>query len=160
MNTHFESLDWGRFWPDFRQEVLDCLRQWLATGSSGALVGLPGAGKSNFLLYLSRYPELIQAEKNTPFTALVTIDLNHLVDRQPTTLYRLIVRGCWHQIERFPEPVSTLVDELFAEYKHTNDLFLAQTAVYELLRAVEKRQGRIVLLLDQFDFFVALLLQS
>ncbi|MCP4415767.1 MAG: helix-turn-helix domain-containing protein, partial [Chloroflexi bacterium] len=37
--------------------------------------------------------------------------------------------------------------------KGATDLFLAQTAVYDLLLGVEQHQGKIVLILDQFDRF-------
>ncbi len=153
MSEKLEPLSGGRYWPDFRQEVLDCLRHWLAVGTSGALVGLAGAGKSNLLLYLARYPEQLLQADNASFTVLVTIDLNLLVDRQPTTLYRLILRGCWHQRDRFSEPLLSLLEPLYDEHKQTRDLFLAQTAVHDLLAAVEQQGGRVVLILDQFDHF-------
>jgi len=153
MSGKLETAGEGRFWPGFRQEVLDCLRHWLAVGTSGALVGLAGAGKSNLLLYLARFPEQLVPGSNVSFTVLVTIDLNLLVDRQPTTLYRLILRGCWQQRYRFPEAVLTLVEQLYEEYKWSNDLFLVQTAVHDLLTAVEQQGGRVALILDQFDHF-------
>ncbi|GJM41891.1 MAG: hypothetical protein DHS20C20_21730 [Ardenticatenaceae bacterium] len=117
------------------------------------MVGLAGAGKSNLLAYLSRYPERLVPQGDTAPTVLVTIDLNDLVDRQPTTLYRLILRGCWQQRHRFAEPIVPLIEQLFEEYKGTNDLFLAQTAVYNLLVAIEQQGGQLVLILDQFDNF-------
>ncbi|MCB9009474.1 MAG: winged helix-turn-helix domain-containing protein [Ardenticatenaceae bacterium] len=153
MSKKLESSSGGRFWPGFRQELLDCLRRLLAMRTSGALVGLAGSGKSNLLLYLSRSPELMGQEGQSAFTVLVTVDLNYLVDRQPTTLYRLILRGCWHQRHRFSQAVASLIEQLYDEYKHTTDLFLAQTAVHDLLVAVEKQEGRLVLILDQFDTF-------
>jgi len=153
MSENLDTLSGGRFWPGFRQELLDCLRHWLAVGTSGALVGLAGAGKSNLLLYLARYPEKLVQEDNVSFTVLVTVDLNLLVDRQPTTLYRLILRGCWHQRHRFSESALSLIERLYDENKQTRDLFLAQTAVHDLLAAVERQGGRVVLILDQFDHF-------
>ncbi len=153
MSDNVESPGGGRFWPGFRQEVLDCLRHWLAVGTSGALVGLAGAGKSNLLLYLARYPEQLVQGSNASFAAFVTIDLNLLVDRQPTTLYRLILRGFWQQRQHFSEPVWPLLDQLYEEYKWSNDLFLVQTAVHDLLATVEQQGGQIVLILDQFDHF-------
>lgn len=153
MSDNLESSGEGRFWPDFRQEVLHCLRHWLAVGTSGALVGLAGAGKSNLFLYLARYPEQLVQGGNASFTVLVTIDLNLLVDRQPTMLYRLILRGCWHKRHRLSAPVLSLLEQLYADYKHANDLFLAQTAVHDFLVAVEQQGGQVVLILDQFDHF-------
>lgn len=153
MSENLETTGEGRFWPGFRQEALDCLRHWLAVGSSGALVGLAGAGKSNLLLYLVRHPERLVQESQAAFTVLVTLDLNLLVDRQPTTLYRLILRGCWQQRRRFSEPVLSLLEQLYEEYKRATDLFLVQTAVHDLLTAVEQQGGRVVLILDQFDHF-------
>jgi hypothetical protein len=155
MNANLESSSRGRFWPGFRQELLECLRHWLAVGTSGALVGLAGSGKSNLLAYLSRYPEQLLPESEVSFTVLVTVDLNYLVDRLPTTLYRLILRGCWQQRQRFSESVMPLLEQLYEENKGTTDLFLAQTAVTDLLGAVEQQGGQVVLILDQFDYFCA-----
>lgn len=153
MSENLETAGEGRFWPGFRQEVLDCLRHWLAVGTSGALVGLAGAGKSNLLLYLTRFPEQLVQGSNASFTVLVTVDLNLLVDRQPNTLYRLILRGCWHQRQHFSESMQMQVEQLYEEYKWSNDLFLVQTAVHDLLTAVEQQGGQVVLILDQFDHF-------
>ncbi len=151
MSNYQESSRGGRFWPGFRQEVMGCLRQWLDMRASVALVGLPGAGKSNLLQYIYQNPESLVVEENA--AVLVTLDLNHLVDSQPTTLYRLVLRACYQVRARFPPAVAELVTQLYDTHKATTDLFLAQTAVYDLLAAVAQQQGLVVLILDQFDRF-------
>ncbi|MCP4417424.1 MAG: hypothetical protein GY805_12440, partial [Chloroflexi bacterium] len=152
-DLHQNSLLRGRFWPGFRAKEVACLAHWITLGSSGSLVGLAGAGKSNLLQYISLYPEHLKNGQQSNFVAFVPIDLNHLVDRQPATLYRLILRGCMHLRYRFAEPLPELISQLYEEYKGATDLFLAQTAVYDLLLGVEQHQGKIVLILDQFDRF-------
>lgn len=44
MSESLELSGEGRFWPGFRQELLHCLRRWLALGTSGAFVGLVDKG--------------------------------------------------------------------------------------------------------------------
>lgn len=151
MNDYLEPSRGGRFWPGFRQEVMGCLRQWLAMRASVSLVGLPGAGKSNLLQYIYQNPESLTEKKDN--VVLVTIDLNHLVDSQPTTLYRLVLRACYQGRSRFPHGMAEQVAQLYETHKATTDLFLAQTAVYDLLAAVAQHQGVVVLILDQFDRF-------
>ncbi|MCA9954710.1 MAG: winged helix-turn-helix domain-containing protein [Anaerolineales bacterium] len=150
MSDYLEPSGGGRFPPGFRQEVLGCLRQWLAMRASVSLVGLPGAGKSNLLQYIYQNPESLTGQQTV---VLVTLDLNHLVDGQPTTLYRLVLRACYHVRSRFPQDVADLVAQLYESHKATTDLFLAQTAVYDLLAAVAQQRGLVVLILDQFDRF-------
>ncbi len=151
MSNQQESSRGGRFWPGFRSEAIACLKHWLAMGSSGSLVGLAGAGKSNLLQYISLHPKRLINNNRTHFVALIPIDLNHLVDRQPATLYRLILRACMNLRYRFAEPLPEQISQLYEEHKGTTDLFLAQTAVYDLLLGVEQHQGQLVLILDQFD---------
>lgn len=153
MNQRLEPLAGGRFWAGFRQEALSCLGQWLAMRTSGSLVGPAGAGKSNLLQYILLYPDRLVDKSQAGFIALVAIDLNHLVDRQPSTLYRLILRTCHRFRARFAPAVAAKIEALYEETKRTNDLFLAQTAVYDLLVAVEEEGGQLVLILDQFDRF-------
>ena len=148
MREIVESSGGGRFWPGFRQETIACLRQWLAMRASVSLVGLPGAGKSNLLQYLAQHPESLNSQAAA---VLVPLDLNHLVDGRPSTLYRLVLRAC-HQVRaRFPQEVAELCSRLYESHKATTDLFLAQTAVYDLCTAVAQRQGQLILILDQFD---------
>lgn len=122
-------------------------------GRNGSLVGLAGAGKSNLLQYISLYPKQLTSGSQASFVALIPIDLNHLVDRQPATLYRLILRACMNLRYRFAEPLPEQISQIYEEHKATTDLFLAQTAVYDLLLGVEQHQGQLVLILDQFDRF-------
>ena len=148
MREILESSGGGRFWPGFRQETITCLRQWLAMRASVSLVGLPGAGKSNLLQYLAQYPESLNSQAAA---VLVPLDLNHLVDGRPSTLYRLVLRACYQVRARFPQEVAELCSRLYESHKATTDLFLAQTAVYDLCTAVAQRQGQLILILDQFD---------
>lgn len=148
MREIVESSGGGRFWPGFRQETIACLRQWLAMRASVSLVGLPGAGKSNLLQYLAQHPESLNSQAAA---VLVPLDLNHLVDGRPSTLYRLVLRACYQVRARLPQEVAELCSRLYDSHKATTDLFLAQTAVYDLCTAVAQRQGQLILILDQFD---------
>ena len=153
MSGSVESSRGGRFWRDFRKEEVACLSRLFTMGSSGAVVGLAGAGKSNLLNYISLFPERVNIAGPARFYALVPVNLNQLVDWQPITLFRLILRACRQARVQFSEPVPAVIEQLYEANITTGDPFLAQTAVYDLLVAVEKTQGRVVLILDQFDRF-------
>ena len=83
---------WAVYPDDYRKREVEVLSKWVRAGISGAVIGLPGTGKSNLLGYLASRPKAVA--KDAPFpAALVLVDVNSLIDGSLATFYRLILRS-------------------------------------------------------------------
>lgn len=142
---------WSAFPPNYRTKEIDQISQWIVTGESGSVIGLPGCGLTNLLGYLCHYPEKLNLPPDA--VILVPIDLNDLPANTPSTLYRSILRAFYWIRGRFDLDVTEKTAELFQENKAEEDPFLAQSALYELLFGFQTKQVRIVLILNHFDRF-------
>lgn len=72
--------DWESYPATYRAGEMQTIANWIQAGESGSLVGLPGAGKSNLLGFLSHRPEALRQYLPTDFPklALIHVDLNNL----------------------------------------------------------------------------------
>ncbi len=145
-----------RYRADFRAEAVQQVVQWLGgRQKSGLIVGLAGAGKSNFVQFICE--EVVQVHNLLPAplppVLLVPIDLNNLVDLSLGTLYRVILRAFYYHRAYFPKPLLESVVHQYEAVRVEQDPFVAQSALYELLFAIRDGGWRVVLILDRFDAF-------
>lgn len=150
-----ESREKLRYRAGFREELVQTVAQWIIRQKSGVLVGLSGAGKSNFVQFLCEEREHIRPyfPPHLPNIALVPVDLNNLVDFSLATLYRVILRAFYYHRAYFPQNIVELVIRFYEEVKVVQDPFVSQSALYDLLFAFQDMDWRILLILDRFDAF-------
>ncbi len=133
------------------RQVMD----WVRAGQSGCLIGLRGAGKSNFFHFLLRQD--VQQHYLGPDHAnfvLVLIDLLALVERADWVIYSRILDRLLDKLDLLKIEKET-VQELRALYQRvvrSRDPLNAQRAVERFMDVFcQQPQGRVVLLLDEFD---------
>jgi len=131
------------------------LAQWVQAGVSGALVGLPGAGKSNLLGFFCHRPDVVAQLIEMPASALliIPIDLNNLPDTSLATFYRVILRA-FHEVSHHGENEwQQTVAAIYQANMAVTDPFVTQSALRQLLLHCRQQQKRVVLVLDSFDDF-------
>jgi hypothetical protein len=144
---------WSEYRAHYRTEEVQTVASWIQAADSGVVVGLGGAGKSNFLGFLCYRPEVIKTHLSPDIgpLAIVSVDLNSLPTTDLATLHRLILRA-FFEIRDYFEPILTAtITELYQAHRGERDLFLTQCALRDLLFAFQKQNGRVVLVLDRFD---------
>jgi hypothetical protein len=131
------------------------LASWIASGVSGAVVGLAGCGRSNLLRFLCEHSIAFQSylPAVSQSIVLIPIDLYDLPNDNLANLYRTILHAFYWVRERLAPPLAQLAADLYLEHRAALDPFLTQTAVYELLLAFQSAQVRVVLVINRFDRF-------
>lgn len=145
---------WREFPFSYRAEEMKVVAEWLATGESGTVIGLPGAGRATLLGFLCHRPDVLQAllPQNHQII-LVPVDLINLPDNQLATLYRTILRSFFEVQHHFDRSVQLLIRDLYRKTEADRDPFLPQSALRELLLQVQAQQMRVGLVIDRFDRF-------
>lgn len=146
---------WSHYPQTYRAREMKVLLDWMVSGASGSVAGVPGIGKSNFLGFLCHRPEIIRTLL-TPHqleVVLIPIDLNNLPDNTVATFYRVILRG-FFEVREFLDPkLQSLIISTYQENKAIQDPFLVQSALRELLAQFRVQQRRIGFIFDRFDDF-------
>jgi DNA-binding winged helix-turn-helix (wHTH) protein len=141
--------------PGYRASEMRVLASWIASGASGAVVGLVGSGRSNLLKYLCEHPAALNEYQPAldKRVVLVAVDLYDLPSMNLADLYRTMLHAFyWIRADLAPHSGQTATD-LYLEHRASNDAFLTQTALYELLLAFQREQVRVVLVMNRFDRF-------
>lgn len=142
--------------PDrYRAKEMQIIADWILGGESGSVVGLAGCGRSNLLNFLSYRPEMLSFyyPSNADPVALIPVDLNHLPANNSSTLYRVLLRSFYWVRERFHPNVRERIARLYLENRATQDPFLSQSALHEMLFTFQAEQSQVVLVLNHFDRF-------
>lgn len=147
------SRSWAEYAPGYRRREVAEVAGWVAAGQSGAVVGLGGAGKSNFLGFLCHRPEALRAHlpADTGAVAAVWVDLNALPSHELDVFYRLLLRSFHECRDHLPQPLAKVAGELYRAHLSTKDAFVTQSAVRELLFEFRDSGTRVVLVMDRFD---------
>jgi hypothetical protein len=126
---------------------------WVKAGQSGCLVGLRGAGKSNFLRFLLR--EDVQHHylgQDYADFAFVLINFLALTERTEWAVYELILDRLLGQLSLLGIKGAEEVATLHREAMRSRDLLAAQRAVARCVDLLCQRPAqRVVLLFDEFD---------
>jgi len=142
-----------RYTLAYRAAETSQVMAWVEAGQSGCLIGLRGAGKSNFLRFLLRQDVqqhyLGQAYADYVF---VLIDLLALTECTEWAVYEMVLDRLLHQMRllREEEAIEGL-ESLHREVVHSRDLLTAQRAVERCMDIFCQRlTRRVVLLFDEF----------
>jgi hypothetical protein len=149
------NRSWSAYPNTYCAAEMQQLARWIQTNSSGSVVGLAGAGKSNLLGFLCHRPDALQnyLAPSDKSVALIPVDLNNLPANNLATLYRVILRSFYEVQHQFETPLQETITALYHDHRSTRDAFLAQSALRELLLLFQAHQMRVVLVLDRFDKF-------
>ncbi len=149
------TRSWPAYQASYRTKEMKILGHWIQTNTSGAVVGLAGAGKSNLLGFLCNRPDALKSyipSLDVPL-AVIAVDLNNLPSNDLSTFYRVILRSFYEAADQFEDPLPDTIAILYRENRTSQDPFLSQSALRELLLHLQDRQIRVVLVLDRFDKF-------
>jgi hypothetical protein len=142
--------------PDYRQAERQILARWIVSGQSGAVIGLPGCGRSNLLEFWCTQSEpwgdCMPAA--TEHIVLVPVNLFTLPASDIATFYRVLLRAFYHTSRRFASDLHEAATRFYYDNIGMQDPFVSQSALQELLFLFYDRQTRIVLVLNQFDHFL------
>ena len=133
------------------RQVMD----WVRAGQCGCLIGLRGAGKSNFLHFLLRRDvrEHYLGQGNSDF-AFVLVDLLALTNCTEWAVLELILDRLLVQLSQLgmgPEVVQTMTS-LHQDITRSRDSLAAERAVERCVEALCQRPAQhLVVLLDEFD---------
>ncbi|MEM7346190.1 MAG: winged helix-turn-helix domain-containing protein [Chloroflexota bacterium] len=144
-----------RYVATYRQKQMEQIAGWVTANESGAIVGLAGAGKSNFLRFLCHYPQALHQylEPTEQKIILVPADLNNMPTYDLSTFYRVILRAFFEIQERFPIDLQPCIAEFYRHNQREQDPFLPQSALRELLFLFRAKQVKVILVMDRFDHF-------
>ncbi len=151
--------EWEAYPLSYRAVATAEIARWLRHHESGAVVGLPGVGKSNFLGFLChRTQALLQHWDNwSGKLILALVDLNNLPDYEFATVYRGILRALYEgRAQWYPlEPnLPAFVESQYRSVLAQTDPFAVQSALREVLLWLQQRDIHLVLVCDPFDRFV------
>ena len=149
------SRSWVQYSPTYRSREMEILRDWMIRGISGSVIGLPGAGKSNFLGFLCHRPDVLQmllVDHPVQIT-LIPIDLNNLPDGTIATFYRVILRAFYETRSHLSQLLQPAVTSSYLENYNVRDPFVVQSALRELLGQFQAHNIRVGFVFDRFDDF-------
>jgi hypothetical protein len=150
-----EHRGWMTYPPTYCARELRIITGWIQAGISGSVVGPAGVGKSNLLGFLCHRPDALQLYLPTTVApiAVVFVDLNDLPSYKPATLYRVVLRSFYETRLRLAPTLATAVTVTYQENRSSNDPFITQSALRELLFLFQDQSTRVTLVLDRFDQF-------
>jgi len=146
-------VEQDRYAITYRAAEAGQVMQWIEAGQSGCLVGLRGAGKSNFLRFLLREDVrrhyLGQDYANFAF---VLINFLALTERTDWAVCELILDCLLGQLCLQGAEGVEDAESLHREILHSRDPLTAQRAVERCIGALCRRPAqRVILLFDEFD---------
>jgi hypothetical protein len=146
---------WQSYLSTYRAREMHILADWIAAGESGSVVGLAGCGRSNLLGFLCHRPDVLQQylPPHAGPAVAIPVDLNNLPTRNISTLYRTILHAFYWVRNHFDPALQGAVSQLYLENRETQDPFLAQRVLYDLLLLFQERQIQVALVLNRFDRF-------
>lgn len=149
------SRAWAAYSPTYRRKEMAVLARWIQAGQSGAVVGLPGCGRSNLLGFLCHRPEIFRSylSPQADPVILIPVDLNNLPTQDLSTLYRVVLRSFYMVRHHFEPSLQQAVTELYRENRAEQDPFLPQSALHELLLLFQAQQIQVALVFNHFDRF-------
>lgn len=149
---------WEAYEITYRAQEMRTLVGWIQAGQSGSVLGLPGAGKSNLLGFLSHRPDAVSRYlSNSSFKlAVVQVDLNNLPADDLATFYRVILRALYEagaQMTGIDRSLADAVETLYRKAEDKTDPFVAQSALREAFQVFQQQAAHLALVMDPFDRF-------
>jgi DNA-binding winged helix-turn-helix (wHTH) protein len=143
-----------RYSSSFCATAIRQVMNWIEARQCGCLVGLQGAGKSNFVRFLldeeTRKHYLGYAHTDFVF---IFLDLLALGEYTDWALYELILDQTLNQLRPLVDAgLTKKITTLHQEITHSKDSLTARRAIEQSLEGLcEQPDRRIILLFDEFD---------
>ena len=149
---------WKNYPATYREQEIGILANWIRAGESGSVIGLPGAGKSNLLGFVSHRPDVLEEHlsNSSGEVAVILVDLNNMPNDDLATFFRVIIRSLFEAepaLRSIDEGLTTSIERLYRKVEDKSDPFLSQSALREAIVQFRQRNIRLVLVLDPFDQF-------
>lgn len=148
-------MEQDRYTPTYRAAEVRQVMAWIKAGQSGCLIGLRGAGKSNFLRFLLREDvRRYYLGRDYADFVLVLIDLLALTEHTNWAVYELILDRLLAQLRLFSTETEIIqgVASLRQEAMHLRDPLTAYRALEQCVDLLCRRPAQcVVLLFDEFD---------
>lgn len=149
------SQEWQQFPKTYREAEAKLVASWIAAGESGSVIGFTGVGRTTFLEFLCFRPDVLE-HYLAPYphsVHLIPVDLHNLPDDQLSTFYRILLRSFYEQNARFKSLIQQTIRELYRKAEISQDPFLSQSALRELLTLFQDQEVKVVLVMNRFDRF-------
>ncbi len=151
---------WERLPESYRGREVVQVAEWIRSGVSGCVVGLSESGRSNLLTFLSHRSDVLEghlppASESGMRVVIIPVDIYNLPANDLSSLYRTILHAFYWARDRIDPELHRYATELYLENRKIQDPFPPQMALYDLLRAFEDADFRVVLILNRFDRFCA-----
>jgi hypothetical protein len=144
----------GRYTINYRVTEARQVMRWIKASQSGCLVGLRGAGKSNFLRFLLRsdVQQHYLGPDDTDFI-FILVEMLSLTEHSEWAVYELILDRLLNQLRSlWPEENIEEMASLLREVRQTRDSLTAQRAIERCMDILCQRpEQRIVLFFDEFN---------
>lgn len=148
-------MAYERYTLSYRAVEAQQLMDWVRAGQSGCLIGLRGAGKSNFLRFLLRKDvQLHYLGQDQVNFAFILINLLSLTERTEWEVYDLVLERLLGQLcpAGVDKDAADEMSSLHRRVRRSRDPFTAQRALEQCVDILCQRSAqRIVLLFDEFD---------
>ncbi|MGB1252544.1 MAG: winged helix-turn-helix domain-containing protein, partial [Candidatus Promineifilaceae bacterium] len=146
---------WKKYPETYRSAEMKTIANWIHSGMSGVIVGLPGMGRTTLISYLWHRQEVLRnyLPDDARETVFIPVDLNILPKNDVSTFYRVILRSFYQVRQQFATHISEAVGQLYKDNRATRDPFMPQSALLELLDLFDRERIRVVWLLNFFDEF-------
>jgi len=146
---------WEAYPAPYRAREVQILASWIASGESGAVVGLVGCGRSNLLGFLCNRPDVLARYLPQAISQvhLLPIDLFDLPANDLSSLYRTILHAFYELRTSFTAEIAQSIVALYWENRAIQDSFLTQKALHDLMTLFQQEQIQIVFVLNRFDRF-------
>ena len=144
-----------RYTLSYRSNEARQVMEWVRAGQCGSIIGLRGAGKSNFLQFLLRedvkQQYLGQSSKDFHF---IPINLLSLAERTDWGVYEILLGNAVSQLHP-PDWENTALDQipgLHQEVLRSRDALIAQRAFEHCMTLMSQQSTRrLVFIFDEFD---------
>jgi DNA-binding winged helix-turn-helix (wHTH) protein len=148
-------MEQGRYTPTYRPDETAQVMSWIQAGQCGSIIGLRGAGKSNFLRFLL-FPDVRQQYlgSNQATHYFVFINLLSLSERTEWGVYEMIINGLMSRLSQpgSPQDLAEALSGLHQGILSSRDDLTSQRAVERGIDILcQEPNCRLVLLFDEFD---------
>jgi DNA-binding winged helix-turn-helix (wHTH) protein len=143
-----------RYTASYRSNETQQVMDWVKAGQCGCIIGLRGAGKSNFLHFIFREDVRLhylgQEKDNYLF---IPLDLLSLSEYSSWSVYELILHRLADQLHFGVENgIAKEIAELRQELDRTHDTLSAQRALERIVDILcQQPERRLIFFFDEFD---------
>lgn len=144
-----------RYTSSYRSKEARQVMEWVQAGQCGSIIGLRGAGKSNFLQFLLREDvKRRHLRRNPEVFHFLLINLLALVERTDWGVYEILLNNLVGQLHPL-DWESAILDKITGLHRdvlRSRDALIAQRAFEQCMTLVSQQPARrLVFIFDEFE---------